>query len=331
MKASQNSAFFDIKELILQKIKKNGGWVNCHAHIDRAFTITEDNFKLANKFRHEKWILNAELRKKSTVAQIYDRMVRATELLLNQGVSACGTFIDVDPDVQDKAIKASQKLRENYKNDMLFKFINQSSYGIFTKETREWFDIGAEYVDIIGGLLKSAEKREEEYLDILLTTAKEKKKMVHVHVDELNTPEEIETEMLAKKTIEHGLEGKVVGIHGLSIATHPKKYREDLYALMQKAKFMIVSCPMSWLDARRSETLAPIHNPIVPVDELLQHYIPVGMGVDNIHDIFLPMNDGNMWNDLKALIYENRLYDIAEAVKIATEYGRKTLGIPLSS
>lgn len=323
----KKDTFFDLKELILQKIKKNGGWVNCHAHIDRAFTITPQNFKLANKFRHEKWLLNAELRKTSTVSQIYDRMSRATELFLSQGVTACGTFIDVDPDVQDKAIKASQKLRETYKKDMVFKFINQSSYGIFTKKNREWFDIGAEYVDIIGGLQKSAEGREAEYLDILLSTAKEKKKMVHVHIDELNTPDEKETEMLLKKTIEHGMEGQVVGIHGISLAAHPKEYREKMYALMKKAKFMIVSNPMSWLDARKSEILAPIHNPIAPVDELLAHGIPVGIGVDNIADIFLPLNDGNMWADLKALIYENRLYDIDEAVKIATSYGRKTLGI----
>ncbi|HEX7041778.1 MAG TPA: amidohydrolase family protein [Patescibacteria group bacterium] len=327
MKKLQNTSFFDIKELILQKIKENGGWVNCHAHIDRAFSITPQNFKLANKMRHEKWLLNAELRRTSTTSQIYDRMSRATELLLSQGVSVCGTFIDVDPDVRDKAIKASQKLRETYKKDMIFKFINQSSYGIFSRETREWFDIGAEYVDIIGGLLKSAEGAENEYLDIILGTAKDKGKMVHVHIDELNTPDEYETEMLIKKTLEFDMEGRVVGIHGLSLATHSKAYRNMIYKLMKLSKFILVACPMSWLDARKSETLSPIHNPIAPVDELVENKIPVGIGVDNIHDIFLPMNDGSMWNDLKALIYENRLYDINEAVKVATTYGRKALGV----
>lgn len=319
--------YLDLKSQILQKIGQKGGFVNAHAHIDRAFTINKDNFKLANKFRHEKWKLNAELRRTSTVSQIYDRMAAATELLLSQGVTVNGTFIDVDPDVRDKSIQAAQKVRDKYKSQMTFKFINQSSYGIFTKETRKWFDVGSEFVDIIGGLLKSAEGREDEYLDVLLTTAKAKKKMVHVHVDELNTPDEIETEMLAKKTIEHGLEGKVVGIHGISINTHPKKYRQKVYKLMKKAKLMIVSCPMSWLDARRSETLAPIHNPIAPVDELLAEGIPVAIGVDNIADIFLPLNDGDIWQDLKALIYENRLYDLDEAVKIATVNGRRALGL----
>jgi cytosine/creatinine deaminase len=318
--------YFDLKGLILQKIKENGGWVNAHAHLDRAYTITEENFKEANRFRHEKWKLNADLRKNSTVDHIYDRMAQATEHLMSQEVFVIGTFIDVDPDVKDKAIKAAQKIREKYK-EVTFKFINQPSYGIFEREPREWFDIGADFVDIVGGLLKSSEGNEEEYLDIVLQTAKEKKKMVHVHVDELNDPSEKETKLLAKKTIEHNMHGRVVGVHGISVNAHPKEYREEVYKIMKESGLMIVSCPMSWLDSWRKESLAPIHNPIAPVDEMVRHGITVAIGVDNIADIFLPMNSGVIWEDLKALIYENRLYDLDEAAKIASINGRKVLGI----
>lgn len=320
--------FYDIKSIILQKIKENGGWINCHAHIDRAFTITKENFTVANKFRHEKWKLNIELRKNSTVSQIYDRMAAATELLASQGVSVIGTFIDVDSDVKDKSIKAAQKVRDTYKNQVVFKFITMiPKPGIFTEEGIKWFNFGADFGDIIGAILKAEQGRENEYLDIIMKTAKQQKKMIHIHVDELNIPEEKETEMLAKKTIEYNMQGKVVGVHAISLNAQPKEYREKVYKLMKKADLMIVSNPMSWLDARRSETLAPIHNPIAPIDELIPYGITVGIGLDNIADIMMPMNDGIIWNDLKALIYENRLYNIDEAVKIATVNGRKVLGI----
>lgn len=319
--------YYDLKQEILQKIKKNGGWVNAHAHIDRAYTITKENFKEANRFRHEKWKLNTDLRKNSTVDQIYDRMAAATEHLIAQGVTVNGSFIDVDPYVKDKAIKAAQKLRDRYKSQITIKYINQASYGIFDKEAREWFEIGTDFVDIIGGLLKSSEGNEEKYLDIILQTAKEKKKMVHVHVDELNDPEETETEMLARKTIQYKMKGQVVGVHGISINAHPKDYREKVYQLIQESGLVIVACPMSWLDSWRKEALAPVHNPIAPVDEMVKHDIPVAIGIDNIADIFLPLNSGEIWEDLKALIYENRLYDLDEIVKIATVNGRKALGI----
>ena len=125
----------DLKQTILDKISKNGGWVNAHAHIDRAFTITPKLYKQANALRHEKWILNTELRKTSTISQIYDRMAKALELMISQGVYAIGTFIDIDPFTKDKTIKAAQKIKDKYKSQIKIKFINQSSYGILTKET----------------------------------------------------------------------------------------------------------------------------------------------------------------------------------------------------
>ncbi len=319
--------YLNLKQLILDKIKENGGWVNCHGHFDRAYTVTPELYALANKHRHEKWKLNKELRIHSTVDQIYDRMAAAIETLLGQGVTATGTFIDVDPDVKDKSIQAATKVREKYKSQIVIKYLNQSSYGLFDPEARKWFEEGAQFVDIIGGLLKADQGREQEHLDILLGTAKKLNKMVHVHVDELNIPEEKETELLVKKTVEHSMQGKVVGVHGISINCHPKTYREDLYKKIVDAEVMFISCPMSWINARRSEEMAPIHNPVIPLDEMHPHNITVGIGVDNIADIFMPYNDANMWNDLRLLMETNRFYEIDEIVKIVTINGRKILGI----
>ena len=317
----------DLKQDILQKIRKQGGWVNCHSHIDRSFTIDKTLYRLANKLRHEKWIVNTKLRKTSTVAQIYDRMARSLELMIAQNVQAIGSFIDVDPYTKDKAILAAQKIKDKYKSQIIIKFINHSSYGILTKETRQWFEVGADFADIIGGMVKANQGKEREYLDIILKTAKDKKKMAHVHVDEVNSKEETETEILAKKTIEYKLQGKIVGVHGISINTHPKKYRSHLYKLMRKANLMMVACPISWLNSRRSEDLTPTHNPTTPVDEMLPEGITVGIGTDNIADLFMPYNDGNIWNDLRVLMEMNRLYDIDTLIKIATTNGRKILGL----
>ncbi len=318
---------FDPKQIILDKIKAKGGWVNCHAHIDRAYTISPRLYKLANKLRHEKWLLNANLRKTCTVPQIYDRMAKALEMMIAQNVQAIATFIDIDPHMKDKAIKASLKIKDKYKSQIIIKFINHSSYGILTKETREWFEVGAQFADIIGGMVKANADRKNEYLDIILQTAKNKKKMTHIHIDEENSSDEKETELLARKTIEHGMQGKVVGIHGISINCHPKKYREELYKLMKKADLMMIACPISWLNSRRSEILTPTHNPTTPVDELVAAGITVGIGTDNIADLFMPYNDGNIWNDLRVMMEMNRLYDIDTLVEIATINGKKTLGL----
>lgn len=160
-----------------------------------------------------------------------------------------------------------------------------------------------------------------------MDTAKKMNKMTHIHVDQLNTAVEKETELLVKKTVEHGMQGKVVAVHGISIAAQPKAYRLDLYKKMVDAGVMLVSCPFAWIDGSRTDELAPIHNSIAPVDEMMPAGVVVAVGTDNIHDIYLPFSSGSMWDELHLLYAACRYSDIDGLVKIATENGRKVLGL----
>jgi len=317
----------NLKQIVLDKIKANGGWVNTHAHLDRAYTLTESDYKHTTAYLKAKWELVDEMKARSTVDDIYDRMARATEYFLEQGTQALGTFIDVDDVMRDKSIKAAQRLRDNYGKDLEIKFVNQVLKGVIDPVAKQWYDVAVQFVDIIGGLPGKDAGREAEHLDILLGTGKEMGKMVHVHVDQFNLPTESETELLARKTIEHGMQGQVVGVHGISIAAHDKAYRDNLYALMRKAELMMISCPAAWIDHDRSELLTPSHNAITPIDEMIPAGLTVGIGVDNIADIYKPFSDGDLWIELRLLLEACHYYNIDELVKVATVNGRKILGL----
>lgn len=323
---ANDTSYLDLKKLLLQKIKDNGGFVNAHAHIDRAYSVTEKNVNFASTLQ-EKWDLNNELKQTSTVDDIYGRMAMGVERMLEQGVKTLGTFIDVDKYIEDKAIKAGQRIRDDYKNDLQIVYVNQVHYGVIDPDARKWFDTASEFVDIIGGLPERDKGHEAEHIDILLSTAKRMGKMAHVHVDQYNDPQQRDTELLVDKAIEHGMQGKVVGVHGLSIAAQPKEYREKLYKKMKEAEFMLVACPYAWIDSRRNETLTPFHNALTPVEELVPAGITVALGTDNIADIYKPFSDGDLWEDLHLLLEGCRFYDIEELVKIATVNGRKVLGL----
>lgn len=96
--------YLDLKSIILQKIKDNGGWVNAHAHIDRAYTVTKENYSLIDASISEKWHLNDEIKRNSTVDDIYTRMAKATEWMIEQGVTVFGTFIDVDHVIEESSL-----------------------------------------------------------------------------------------------------------------------------------------------------------------------------------------------------------------------------------
>ncbi len=340
---SSNVITWNFKQLLLDEIKKNGGWVNAHVHADRAFTINPDKLEIYEKYTlEEKWDIVDEVKVNATEEDYYRRISQAIELMISQGVTAVGSFIDVDPVCEDRAIKAAMRAREHYKDQITIKYINQVLKGVIEPEARKWFDIGAEYVDIIGGLPRRDERDYglgAKHIDILLETAKRLNKMVHVHVDQFNYKGDRETELLCYKTIEHGMQGKVVAIHGISIAAERKEYREYVYELLKKAGVMIVACPTAWLDSKRNETLVPFHNSLTPADELVSYGIPVGIGTDNIADYMVPFCDGDMWSELRLLTVGTRfmqklvgkdskkINQIQELVNIATTNGRKTLGI----
>ncbi len=317
----------NLKKELLAGIRQQGGWVNTHAHFDRAFSLDNNSVKEIYAPLKKKWEIVDTLKRSSSVDEVYERMALATELMLQQGVQAFGSFIDVDEAIGEKAILAAEKLRSVYGRRIRMKFVNQTLKGVLEKEARYWFDRAVEFTDIIGGLPAKDAGREGEHLDLLLSTGKRLGKRVHVHVDQFNTDEESETEFLAQKVIEHGMEGKVTAIHCISVAAHPKAKREQIYALMREASLSVISCPVAWIDHPRTERPAPSHNAITPVDEMLEYGIRVAIGTDNIMDVYKPFGDGDMWTEIKLLLEACKIYRPEALTAIATINGLEVLGM----
>jgi len=328
-----SSIQWNFKQRILDKIHKNGGWVNTHVHADRAFTINPDALEdIWKKHQLEaKWDL-VDTVKNASVDQYCERFCQAFELMIQQGVTAVGSFVDVDPVAEDRAIQGAIKARQMYADQLEIKYINQTIKGIINPEARKWFDIGAEMCDIIGGLPRRDERDfgpgfGAKHIDILLETGKRLNKLVHIHVDQFNQVEDTETELVADKVIQHGMQGRVSTIHSISVAAHAKEYRQSVYRKLKEAEISVIACPFAWIDSHRTEVMQPFHNALTPLDELHQHGISVALGTDNIADYMVPFNDGDMWPELRLLAQGNRFAEIDELVKIATDNGRKVLGL----
>jgi cytosine/creatinine deaminase len=320
--------FYDAKQILLEKIHKRGGWVNAHSHIDRAFIVTADNFNATTSATLQaKWDYPDEWKAKATVQAIYENMVRCIELTLKQGGQALGSFIDCDPIVKDKSLQAAQKVRAEFKDQIELRFMHQPIKGVLDTEARKWFDEAASFVDIIGGLPEKDTPDEAEHLDILFKSAKKYNKMIHIHADQHHSPEQKDTELLVNKTIEYGYQGKVVAVHCISLATQPKEYRQKIYKKLADNDVMVISCPSAWIDAARSETVAPIHNAITPIDEMIPAGITVALGTDGIHDFYSPLVNGDMWTELYLLSQATRFRDLDTLADIASTNGLKVLGL----
>ncbi len=315
------------KSYLLEGIQAGGGWVNSHAHFDRAFTATPAMLDEAHARMEEKWTLIDAMKRGSSEEDYFNRIEKATLAMIGQGVRAAATFIDIDPITELRAIKAAFAVKEKYKEKIDLLLINQVIKGVLDSGAQSWAHKGLEYVDIIGGLPSKDRPNHEKHLDTILSWAKETGKMLHVHIDQENNPEERDTELLARKTMEYGLEGKVVVVHAISVGAHPLGYRQDVYRLMKDAGMSVVCSPSAALSMKPVEGLTHIHNSIAPVPELLDAGIPVALGTDNITDIYQPLVDGDMYTELRILAEACRFYDLDALIRIATVNGRAALGL----
>ena len=310
--------------LRLQDKLKNG-FINCHAHIDRAGTADFFSKKEQQQHLFDKWKLVKKIKQTSSMEDYYHRILRACLAQRDFGVTKLISFIDLDETTGTRALDAAVEVRKKVKNLGLEWYIGNQTVGGFTNENYRLFKNNIHNLDFLGGLPKS-DKDWSRHIDILFDYALQTKKKVHVHVDQMNIDDELETLMLANRTIEAGLEGQVVAVHSISVACHEEPVRELIYSRCKNAGMQFVSCPSAWIDHPRTERMSPTHNSITPIDEMLKWGLTVGIGTDNIEDVYKPYCDGDMMFELRLALEACKVYDDEQLVNLAYNNGLKILG-----
>ena len=52
--------------------------------------------------------------------------------------------------------------------------------------------------------------------------------------------------------------------------------------------------------------------------ELIEGGVEVSLGIDNIHDLFMPLVDGDLWFECRLMMEAIRCYDLELIASIAT-------------
>lgn len=320
---------WDLKSILLEKIKNHGGFVNAHAHFDKSYTISLDKLAYSHTSINEKWKINNEIKKGFTEKDLVERISRAIENMIGQGVSTVMTFADVDSETGLKHLKATITARDMYKDKITILVANQITRGILDAGEQKIHEEAAEFVDIIGGLADFEHPHEDKHIEFVLKLAKKHGKRAQIHIDQDNDPDQKVTEILAQKTIDIGVEGQVMGAHAVSLAAQDKKYRSSVIDLLKNSGVSIIVCPVGAISMRQLDKIAPSHNSIAPVVELIEAGVNVALGTDNIYDLYSPFGNGDMYKECEYLMDICRWWDLNSVAKIASINGRQALGISL--
>src|SRR5690349_914211 len=94
---------WNLKAQFLEAAEKKGGFVNCHAHFDKAFYITREGLNLSMIDMEKKWTMSDDIKRNSTQEQIEERIRTALDIMIAQGCKLTCSFVDAYDAVGHKA------------------------------------------------------------------------------------------------------------------------------------------------------------------------------------------------------------------------------------
>jgi cytosine/creatinine deaminase len=309
-KLADDSEPWNLRLHFLEEVEKRGGIACHHAHFDKAYLITRENLRLSQVDMEKKWELYKYLKENYTHDDLVERIGRGVETMIGQGVTYCRTMVDADSTVGLLPIKAALEVKKRYAGRILFEVGVQPLQGVLDPASYEQYAEACRMADYCGGLPSRDNPQGAKHLDVILELAKKLGKPVDVHVDQENNPLQQETELLAAKTIEHGMQGRVFGIHAISVGAKEEREQNRIIEKIVEADLGIIICPSAALSMKQLPMTAPLHNSIAPYPKLREAGVRCYMGVDNVHDLFMPMVDGDIWTECRMLMEACRFYDI---------------------
>ena len=281
-----------------------------HAHLDKSLTVTQDNLQQSLTHMKEKWILMRDIKQTYTQDDLYNRMNQSVTRIVSQGCRHIRSFIDVDSIVGMECIHVAAKVREEWKNKgVTIQLATQPLEGFISENNIRLFEEAADIVDVIG-CLPGRDISPEAHLDIAFSTAKKLQKPVEAHLDQCNIPQERETELFCDFVERYEYQGKARGVHMISLACQPLLYQQDIARRLNDLDIGLITCPSAGISmTQHSEVESPIHNSLAPLQVLLQEGVSVGLGIDNIEDIFMPYCDGDIEFETRLIAESQRIYD----------------------
>jgi cytosine deaminase len=305
--------YVSMRDRFMGCVHDRGGYADNHGHYDKSYLTTFDTLELGQMPMQDKWRLYRQLKENYTHDDLIERITRCVEFRESHGVVYQRTMVDADTMVELKCIEAALEVKRRFAGRVVLEIGIQPLEGVLEPGPRKWVEKACGMADYIGGLPSRDNPRPEAHLDFIMGMAREMGKRVDVHVDQKGVPWENETKLLALKTAEHHLEGRVAGVHGIFSRKSLHEQRE-IAKMMHGVGMSLEVCPGAEVSMEQLDMQVQMSNSLPPVPLCLEENVRVVYGSDNTEDPFMPFSDGDPWYEARLLMDACRIY---QAEKVA--------------
>ena len=261
-----------------------------HFHLDKVFS--RDHFGALSP--EEAFAHARNVKTKFTVDDVAERAGKALELAIAQGIGSMRAHVDVDFATRLVSIEGVLRAREAFRGLIDIEIVAFPQEGIITDPEapallREAISMGA---DLLGGLpeFEISVNDQIAHVDTILDIAEENGVGVDMHCDYMDWPELKTLEMIADRTIERGLQGRVATSHCNALATYPDDEAKRVIDKVAAAGIDVSVLPAANLQMLGGTGRTPVNRGSSRIKELLDAGVNVAAGADNMYDIWYRFN-----------------------------------------
>lgn len=292
--------------------------VNAHAHVDKSWWgLPWESYAgdggVDGRIRHER----AErdrlgIPSVGTARTVLEQMVR-------HGTTLLRTHVDVDLGIELRGIEAVREAVASFDGAVHAEIVAFPQDGVLRRPgVLELLErAAASGVEHVGGLDPATIDRDPVgQIDALLGIVERHGCGLDIHLHDPAALGAFQIELLVDRVARLGLHGKVNIAHGFAVAEVDAARRRDLLQSMGEVGMSMT-------------TVAPLRTPQLPVDELDEAGVALGLGTDGIRDLWSPYGTGDTlgiaWQLARAssIVRDDGLLRVVE---LATRDGARLAG-----
>jgi cytosine/creatinine deaminase len=262
------------------------GFIESHIHPDKAFIANR-----TSGLRREgptPQVLVAELKKKFTVEDIYERSRRVMLFAIRHGCTTMRAHVEIDAFVELRGVEALQRVQAEFAGVLDLQLIAFAQEGIFHDNVtqgllREGLQMG---LPVLGGC-PYMDQDQQRHIDWFFDTAEAAGVPLDFHADSGDDPSRLTCDYIARQTIARGMQGRVTLGHLCTLDMLEPGQRARVIDTMREAGIHVISLPATEMHVKgRADKHA--WRGVTRLEELRAAGVNVAISTNNIVNPFTP-------------------------------------------
>ena len=295
------------------------GLVDAHCHLDKTLYGGPWLPHSAGDALEDR-IANDRRRRGELGIPSVDRIVALLERMVASGTSHVRSHTDIDPDVGLRGVEAVRAAVQRLGGRVAVQQVAFPQHGLLSNPgTAELLEEALEQgVETIGGIDPAGMDRDPvRHLDVVFDLAARYRASIDIHLHDGGSLGAWELELIADRTRETGLGGRVTVSHAYGFGQADPASQARLIERLAEAGVTLL-------------TAAVYSFPVPPIKQLRAAGVNVACGHDGICDLWGPYGSGDMLERAMHVAYRStfrRDEDIELALEAATYGGARALGL----